>query len=413
MKLWMRHSMRPAHSSESNQSESRRVAPFGQLLGKSSLRSHLSVFSPNTDASVPCSRDPSPHRCIAFCFWTALTALHPMIFYCESTNLPYDRTIPLTVGIVSNPRLVSQRIQSSCWRPRSPAHLQVIGLGLTLAVPALRSRVRRQSSGGASTVGPVSSQAKALGWLLSLTGQASWYISDPLARLLAVAFSNALLAVLLALEWGAAWESDQLSVKVGVWLIGLLASNLAKYANHSNNPAWPFMDSTNGGHNVVLLVVALLAVAELALRPKYDHLPVVQRRQGYSTGISQAKGEIIGSFWVAALGVGALLYALDTFLTDTGTMIAWGWTGYPIKGPMAIPHGCIILITMAFASLAATRWSSFGYSLTLFSVQCGSAALLYFTTDWSSFAGAIGMALSLPPLAFSMISAALRHDPSR
>ena len=290
---------------------------------------------------------------------------------------------------------------------------QVIGLSLTLAIPALRSRVRRQTSTGASIVGPVSSQAKALGWLLSLVGQASWCIDDALVRLIAVAFSNALLAVLLALEWGAAWESDQLSVKLGVWLIGLLASDFAKYANHSNNPAWPFMDSTNGGHNAILLALAIVAVAETALRPKHDYLPAIQGRQGHpvSPNTSATKDEVSGSFWAAALGVGALLYAVHTFLTDTGTMIAWGWTGYPITGPMAIPHGCIILITMAFSSLAATRWITFGYRLSLFLIQCSSAALLYFTVDWCSFIGAIGTALSLPPLAFPLISAAMRHDP--
>ncbi|CDU26354.1 related to CWH43-putative sensor/transporter protein [Sporisorium scitamineum] len=329
---------------------------------------------------------------LAFCFWTALTALHPMIFYFSVYNLAIGGHEALLVS-------------------------QVIGLGLTLAVPALRSRVRQTSSIGASTVGLVSSQAKALGWFLSLVGQASWCIDDALVRLIAVAFSNALLAVLLALEWGAAWETDQLPVKVGVWLIGLLASNLAKYANHSNNPAWPFMDSTNGGHNAVLLVLALLAVAETALRPKYDYLPVVQRREGHqtiaasSTHSTPTRDEGAGSFWAAALGVGALLYAVHTFLTDTGTMIAWGWTGYPITGPMAIPHGCIILVTMAFASLAATRWTTFGYRLGLFLAQCGSAALLHYTNDWSSFIGAIGIALSLPPLAFPIISAAMRHDP--
>ncbi|KAJ9479393.1 Protein CWH43 [Pseudozyma hubeiensis] len=328
----------------------------------------------------------------AFCFWTALTALHPMIFYFSVYNLAIGGHEALLIS-------------------------QVIGLGLALAIPTLRSRVRQMSPSGATTVGLVSSQAKAFGWLLSLAGQASWFVADPLVRLIAVASSNALLAVLLALEWGAAWETDQIAVKVGVWLIGLLASNLAKYANHSNNPAWPFMDSTNGGHNVVLLAFAILAVAETAVRPKYTHLPIVQRRQGrrgHAIGPdkeAQASDQRPGSLAAASLGVGALLYGLHTFLTDTGTMIAWGWTGYPVTGPMAIPHGCIILVTMAFSSLAATRWTSFGYRLSLFLVQCGSVALLHLTDDWSSFAGAIGLALSLPPLAFPLISATMRHDP--
>ncbi|SPO23750.1 related to CWH43 - putative sensor/transporter protein [Ustilago trichophora] len=345
------------------------------------------------NASIYASTSPTSLRAIislvsdsylAFCFWTALTALHPMIFYFSVYNLAIGGHEVLLVS-------------------------QVIGLGLTLAIPSLRSSVRRKTANGICIVGPVSSQAKALGWLLSLVGQASWYVADPLVRLISVAFSNALLAVLLALEWGAAWEADQLPVKLGIWLVGLLASNLAKYANHSNNPAWPFMDSTNGGHNILLLSLALVAVAETALRPKYDGLPIVQRRR--AGGAAGVGADSQGSFWAAALGVGALLYSVHTFLTDTGTMIAWGWTGYPIKGPMAIPHGCIILITMSFSSLAATRWSTFGYRLSLFLVQCGSAALIYFTADWSSFIGAIGMALSLPPLAFPIVSAAMRHDP--
>ena len=198
---------------------------------------------------------------------------------------------------------------------------QVLGLAVTLAVPSWSSLVRKRSADGISTVGSIGSRAKAVGWLLSLVGQACYCIENALVRLIAIAFSNAVLAVLLAAEWGAAWETDQLSVRLGIWLVGLLASNLAKYANHSNNPAWPFMNSTNGGHNVLLLVLAALAVAEISLRPKYERLPTVQRRQ--ATGASSAT-ESQGSFLLATLGAGALLYSLHTFLTDTGTMIAWG-----------------------------------------------------------------------------------------
>ncbi|PWY99457.1 hypothetical protein BCV70DRAFT_217814 [Testicularia cyperi] len=363
--------------------------------GRNASKTDVQRSSVTCDSAAPAPASPTSLRAIvsllsdsylAFCFWTSLTALHPMIFYFSVYNLAIGGHEALLVS-------------------------QVLGLGITLAVPPLR-RWTSAKVNGVVTVGRISSQAKAVGWLLSLVGQGSWWVSDPLIRLFAVAFSNALLAVLVAVEWGSAWETCQLPAKIGTWLIGLLLTNLAKYANHSNNPAWPFMNATNGGHNAVLLGLALLAIVELFLRSKYDHMPAIriraskqQQRQTHKTSSET------GSFWTAALGVGAFLFSIHTHLTDTGTLIAWGWTGYPITGPMAIPHGCIILITMAFSSLAATRWSSFGYRLTLFLVQCGSAALLYFTVDWNSFTGALGMALSLPPLAFPLVSAAMRHDP--
>lgn len=279
---------------------------------------------------------------------------------------------------------------------------QVIGLGITLIVPPLRKWAITTVNGHVE-VGQVSPRAKAVGWLVSLIGQGSWWVPDPLVRLIAVAFSNALLAVLLTIEWGSAWEKDVLPSKIGIWLVGLLLSNLAKYANHSNNPAWPFLNSTNGGLNGVLLTIGLLAVLELATRSRHQGVITVRTRT--------ANASETGGFWASALSLGAVLFSLHTHLTDTGTLIAWGWTGYPVTGPMAIPHGYILLIAMALSSVIATRSRTLGYRLTLLAVHAGSASLLYFTTDWSSFLGAVGFAISLPPLVFSAISAAMRHNP--
>lgn len=276
---------------------------------------------------------------------------------------------------------------------------QVIGLGIALLISPLQ-KLTDTSTNGSVEVGRIPPRVKAAAWLLSLVGQSSWWVSDPLVRLCAVAFSNALLAVLLAVEWGSAWETGELPIQIGVWLVGLLLSNLAKYANHSNNPAWPFLNSTNGGLNGILLGVGLCAVLEIALRPRYQGMPTVHARLPSP-----------GSFWASASGVGAVLYALHTHLTDTGTLIAWGWTGYPVTGPQAIPHGCIILVAMALSSLSAVSPPEKGKWLIGLVIHAAAAALLYLTTDWISFLGAIGFAVSLPPLVLPTITAAMRHNP--
>lgn len=88
----------------------------------------------------------------------------------------------------------------------------------------------------------------------------------------------------------------------------------------SNNPLWPFMNSTNGGHHPVGLFIGAICLVELLSR----HVPRPQRR----ARTVQTKG----SETRAALGLGTILFSLHMFLTDSGTMIAWGWTGYPVKG---------------------------------------------------------------------------------
>merc|ERR1719487_821377 len=52
----------------------------------------------------------------------------------------------------------------------------------------------------------------------------------------------------------------------------------------------------------------------------------------------------------AIVGFGSLFFLVHWLFTDSGTIIAWSWAGYPSSGPFAFPHG---LITIA-ALLAGT-----------------------------------------------------------
>ncbi|KAN0065714.1 Protein cwh43 [Thecaphora frezii] len=313
---------------------------------------------------------------LAFSFWTNLTALHPMIFYFSVYNM----------GIGGHELFLIS---------------QAIGLGVALILPPLRRRLT-DSIGGVAHVGRLSNRSKAFGWMLSLAGIGSWWIHSALYRLLAVAFSNAVLAVLLAVDWAASWESGQLANKLGFWLAGLCLANLAKYANHSNNPAWPFLNSNNGGLNGLALALGILCTLELWFRPQPLGRSAVRFR-------SKDEGRV--SFWLAALGTGTLLYALHTHLTDTGTLIAWGWTGYPIKGPMAIPHGWLILLSLALSSQHVIVRPTWGLSLPLLGLHCVSAYLLKWHSDWTSFLGGLGFSLSIPWMTYPMIFSAMRHHP--
>lgn len=148
---------------------------------------------------------------IAFCFWSTWTALHPTIFFCKLRS-------PL--------KLCSALVLSTfrCLSPVSVYNMgigghelllisQNIGIGLVLAIPALRRLFSADLNGSSHLSGGTSNKKLAVLWSFSLIGIASWWQSSPLFRLLAVALSNGAQAVAMAVEWGAAWEKGQLRRK--------------------------------------------------------------------------------------------------------------------------------------------------------------------------------------------------------
>lgn len=202
--------------------------------------------------------------------------------------------------------------------------VQVFALGITL-IPSIRKHLLNDSN---LSIKPRSKPALVGLWALSLSSVATWWIPDPLTRLVFTGLAAGGIAVSQALSWGEAWQKgdDEVHRRVVAWLVGLTLTSLAKYANHSNNPLWPFMHSGNGGKHPLGLVLAVLSLAEVLTRPSSGV------RSSKAAGRRARAKETKMSEFQAALGVGTLLFALHTFLTDSGTMIAWGWTGYPIKG---------------------------------------------------------------------------------
>src|SRR5436190_21070879 len=97
--------------------------------------------------------------------------------------------------------------------------------------------------------------------LLSLSGLLAYLIQNPVFRLLTVGFAVAS----SCLTWVATWYGERsnparLESRILAWGMGLLVSNVAKFACKTNNPIWPIMHPGNGGWNKTALVIAIFSV---------------------------------------------------------------------------------------------------------------------------------------------------------
>ncbi len=295
------------------------------------------------------------------------------------------------------------------WWPRSAAHFASHWSWSDLAIPALRSRVRRASANGALAVGPVSAQAKRLAGCSRLSVKQAgtsqirlcvyWLWLSPMRFLLFCSRSSGVLhgrptSFPSRSASGSSACSRLISPSMQITAtIGMALHGFDQWRSQCH-PA----------RNCCTRCI------ETALRPKYDRLPVVQRRQGGSTIKAASSVDPQGSFWIAATGV---VHCSTQFtLPDRHgyhDRLGLDRVSYQRSDgdPPWLHHSRDNGLLVASRDTLAT----FGYRIVLFLVQCGSAASLYFTEDWNSFIGAIGIALSLPPLAFPLISGAMRHDP--
>ena len=236
--------------------------------------------------------------------------------------------------------------------------------------------------------------------LLSLTGLLAYLVKTPELRLFAVGFGVSM----ACLAWSATWCAERsqvvrLDAQVLAWSIGLLASSLAKFASHTNNPIWPIMHAQNGGWNKLGLFLAFTAILR-------SNSQISDNRGGIETISSPA-----GSGILAGLGLGGLFFGMHSLLSDSSTMILWVWEGFPVRGPIAA-NGVITLLAMGggvvnfiWLQERASSWRSF-------SVLASGAFLLTSYSNWTGFFGAVLMAIELMSLAPSLIGAAARRGPA-
>jgi endonuclease/exonuclease/phosphatase family metal-dependent hydrolase len=294
-----------------------------------------------------------------FVFWSILTSLGLLVWYFPLWHM----------GISGYEVMVMSTI--------SP---------LLLGIPPLRSLV-----------------IKNIRWvhMSSLAGLLAWLVRDPANRLFTVGFA----LWMGCMAWSATWyaergNSNRLQTRVLAWTAGLTLSSIAKFANRTNNPVWPILHAGNGGWNKLGFAVAVLAVWRST-----RHVTASGSDQVLSNGRK-------GSAALAGLGLGGLFFAMHSLLSDSSTMILWVWTGYPIQGPLAVPHGALTIFAMSTGAFLGVAFPRMFASWTAFGVGSVGAAMLTCYDNWLGYYGALVLAVYVMGVAPTLISSAVHHSPA-
>ncbi|KND04808.1 uncharacterized protein SPPG_00511 [Spizellomyces punctatus DAOM BR117] len=235
--------------------------------------------------------------------------------------------------------------------------------------------------------------------LLSLVGLLSYRFPEPLHRLICVGTGVGF----SFLVWGSSFvDADGISserVQSRSWskclpfMLGLLLSNVAKVYGFSNNPVWSIMRPENGGLNELGLGLAVLASLQVLLRPllesksKVASITTPEEKIAAKQGVKEARAT--GHWAAAAVGFGALLFALHSMLTDSGIICRWATDGYPNPGMDPLFGGVIVLLQMGIGLLISknvnvatnTGWWLLGST---------GVMALYFLPQWSTEGRYIG-----------------------
>ena len=235
----------------------------------------------------------------------------------------------------------------------------------------------------------------------SLVGLLAWLVKDPASRLFTVGFA----VWMSCISWSATWyaergQSERLNGRILAWTVGLIVSSIAKFANHTNNPIWPILHSGNGGWNIAGLTLAVLSVLRSTRRSNIN--------AGDYTLLSKGKG----SAALAGLGLGGLFFAMHSLLSDSSTVILWVWEGYPVQGPLAVPHGALVILAMSLGLFFGLTYPEFFGSWTSFGIGSTGAAVLTCYSNWTGFYGALVLATYVMAVAPILITSAVRHSPA-
>ena len=116
---------------------------------------------------------------------------------------------------------------------------------------------------------------------------------------------------------------------------------------------------------------------------------------------------------MAALGVGGVFFALHWLLSDSSTMILWVWEGFPVRGPIASPHGAVTIFAMGLGLFLGIALPGLSSSWAAFGVGCVGAALLTYFMNWTGYYGALILTTYVMGLTPSMITSAVQHNPAK
>ncbi|OAL46244.1 calcofluor white hypersensitive protein precursor [Pyrenochaeta sp. DS3sAY3a] len=238
--------------------------------------------------------------------------------------------------------------------------------------------------------------------LLSLSGLLAYLVESPVNRLFAVGFGVSM----ACLSWTATFYGERsqphrLEARISALAIGLVASSVAKLAFWTNNPIWPVMHEQTGGWNKTGLVIGAISI-------------LITTRSTASSGADlPAPGPTKGSSVFASFGLAGVLFSMHSLLSDSSTMISWVWEGFPVRGPLAVPHGTLTLFAMGFGLSIGLFAPNLSRSWAFYGVGSIGAAVLTTYSHWFGFYGALVLAAYTMAAAPVLITHAARHSPGR
>ena len=232
-------------------------------------------------------------------------------------------------------------------------------------------------------------------------GLLAFLVHDPANRLFTVGFA----VWMGCLAWSATWYAERgnpgrLQVQILAWMIGLVLSSIAKFANHTNNPIWPIVHPGIGGWNNMGLALGVLAVLRST------------RTSSTSRGSHVSSTKPAGSSLLAGFGLGGAFFAMHSLLSDSSTMILWVWDGYPVEGPLAAPHGAVTIFAMSLGIFLGIAFPVMFSSWTAFGIGCVGAAMLTCYSNWLGYYGGLTLAVYVMGVTPTLITSAIDHNPA-
>jgi endonuclease/exonuclease/phosphatase family metal-dependent hydrolase len=238
---------------------------------------------------------------------------------------------------------------------------------------------------------------------LSLSGLLAFKAERPLPRLFAVAFGLSM----SCLAWGATFFAERsqprrLEARISAFSLGLIASSIAKFAFWTNNPIWPIMHEPTGGWNNAGLGLAVVSM-------------LISTRSTASAGADLAAPGPVTKGWSipASFGVAGILFSMHSLLSDSSTMISWVWEGYPVRGPLAVPHGAVTLLAMGLGLTIGLFAPGLSRSWAFYGVGSIGAAILTTTSQWSGYLGGLVLATYTMAAAPALITQGARFSPAK
>ena len=238
--------------------------------------------------------------------------------------------------------------------------------------------------------------------LASIVGLTGYFIYRPENKLFSVGFG----IWMMCLCWSAAFYADRsqpgkLELRIASFSLGLIASSVVKFAFRTNNPIWPAVPADNGGWHKTGIFLCILAMLRSTRIPLGN------------PDASMEPSKPAGSSVLASLGLAGLFYGMHAMLSDSSTMILWVWEGYPVRGPLPVPHGAVTIFAMGFGLLLGLYYPTLVRSWAFYGFGAGGAAVLTGFSHWCGYNGGLILTTYLMAVAPVLISSAVRHPPGR